>query len=151
MPGGCAKVDPRQNQKRVTASTPGGDEESSLTKRRRLNLSDGRSDGIHDRAKITERAVTDFLAMAESDGTDCSRFRYYGALASTSGERCRLTAISGEQQHILRLIRLTWKCWDGMFSVSAIRRIDWQRHTVEQFTTTGSPDAAAEDGITYGD
>jgi len=84
MPGGCAKADARQNRKRAIASVPGGDEASSPTKRRRLGLSDGESDIVNERAKITEPARTDFPAAAESDGTDCSRFRYYGALASTT-------------------------------------------------------------------
>ncbi|KAK0972238.1 hypothetical protein LTR54_017622 [Friedmanniomyces endolithicus] len=120
---GSAKVDARQNRKRGIASTAGDDEASSPTKRRRLDLLDGESDEIdNERAKITELARTDFPATAESDGTDCSRFRYYGALASTSvsydrwsrSERCRLTAISGEHRHIFRLISLTWEWTVGL-------------------------------------
>ncbi|KAK3066366.1 hypothetical protein LTR53_017318 [Teratosphaeriaceae sp. CCFEE 6253] len=84
MPGGCAEVDARQNRKRAYANIPGGDEASSPTKRRRMGLSDGASDRVDEHAKITEPAETDFPATAESDGTDCSRFRYYGALASTT-------------------------------------------------------------------
>lgn len=102
-------MDARQDRKRGVASTSGGDEASSPTKRRRLGVLDGESDGIdNERAKITELARTDVPATAESDGTHCSRFRYYGALASTSvsynrwSERRILPThtISGEQQQI---------------------------------------------------
>ncbi|KAK0840091.1 hypothetical protein LTS02_017290 [Friedmanniomyces endolithicus] len=85
FPGGCAKVDARPDGKRGIASTSGGNEASSPTKRRRLGILDGESEGIdNERAKITELARTNFPVTAESDGTDCSSFRYYGALASTS-------------------------------------------------------------------
>ncbi|KAK5143461.1 hypothetical protein LTR32_004405 [Rachicladosporium monterosium] len=56
-------------RRRGTASTPGGDEASSPT-RRRLNVSGAESDGIYELAKITELSGTDFPRTAESDGTD---------------------------------------------------------------------------------
>ncbi|KAK1810773.1 hypothetical protein LTR12_014857 [Friedmanniomyces endolithicus] len=102
MPGGHAEMDARQNRKRGIANIPGGNEASSPIKRRRLNIPDAESSGINELAKITELAGTEFPAMVESDGTDCSRFRYYGALASTSMTRAPGTPLADMTSHGLK-------------------------------------------------
>ncbi|KAK0890939.1 hypothetical protein LTS16_026121 [Friedmanniomyces endolithicus] len=75
MPGGYAERGARQNRKRGIANIPGGNETSSPTKRGRLNVLNARFPGINELAKITESAGTEFPAMVEPNGTDCSRFR----------------------------------------------------------------------------
>ncbi|KAK4903534.1 hypothetical protein LTR49_026846 [Elasticomyces elasticus] len=124
MPGSYDEMDARQERERDIASIPGGKEASSPTKRRCLKTLDAESSGNRELAKIIELTETDFSAIVESDNNDSSRFRYYGALASTS---------------------------DRPFSVPAIMGIDWQRQAVEQCSITRRPDAGAENGVTCGD
>ncbi|KAK0246792.1 hypothetical protein LTS09_018068 [Friedmanniomyces endolithicus] len=75
MPGVYAERGARQNRKRGIANIPGGNETSSPTKRGRLNVLNAGFPGINELAKITESAGTEFPAMVEPNGTDCSRFR----------------------------------------------------------------------------
>ncbi|KAK6442637.1 hypothetical protein LTR95_001116 [Oleoguttula sp. CCFEE 5521] len=65
-------------RKRPLSSATGYDETTSPTKRRRLD------DLAQDFSEIHEPAESDDLPTADSEGTDYSRFRYYGAMASTS-------------------------------------------------------------------
>ncbi|KAK0300371.1 hypothetical protein LTR82_018331, partial [Friedmanniomyces endolithicus] len=65
-------------RKRPSTSTTGYDEITSPTKRRRLEIPGQESTEFHGSAD------SDGLRTAESDGTNHSRFRYFGALASTS-------------------------------------------------------------------
>ncbi|KAK0301730.1 hypothetical protein LTR01_009193, partial [Friedmanniomyces endolithicus] len=65
-------------RKRPLTSPTGYDEITSPTKRRRLEISGQESTEFHGSAD------SDGLPTAESDGTSHSRFRYFGALASTS-------------------------------------------------------------------
>ncbi|KAK4905942.1 hypothetical protein LTR49_024828 [Elasticomyces elasticus] len=116
MSGGYAEMGARQNRKRGIVNIPGGKQASSPTKRRRLNILDTESSGADELAKIYELAGTECPAMMESDGTDCSGFRYYGALASTSLEVA------------------------GRFTlVSTIKGIDWQHKAIKQRSITRVP------------
>ncbi|KAK0924459.1 hypothetical protein LTR29_018163, partial [Friedmanniomyces endolithicus] len=65
-------------RKRPLTFTTGYDEITSPTKRRYLEISGQESTEFHGPAD------SDGLPTAESDGTNHSRFRYFGALASTS-------------------------------------------------------------------
>ncbi|KAK1088984.1 hypothetical protein LTR33_000282 [Friedmanniomyces endolithicus] len=73
----CADVGLRSSRKRAIVDMAGG-EASSPTKCRRLNNLGAELD------ETNESAGIDFPPTAESDGTEYSRFRHYGALASTS-------------------------------------------------------------------
>ncbi|KAK3620492.1 hypothetical protein LTR56_023372 [Elasticomyces elasticus] len=84
MPGSYDEMDAPQDRQRDVANIPGDEEASTLTKRTCLNILDAESSGNRELAKITELTRTDFPAVVESDGADCSRFRYCGALAFTS-------------------------------------------------------------------
>ncbi|KAK3669704.1 hypothetical protein LTR78_010387 [Recurvomyces mirabilis] len=65
-------------RKRPLSSATGYDKTTSPTKRRRLD------DLAQDFSEIHEPADSDDLPTADSEGTNYSRFRYYGAMASTS-------------------------------------------------------------------
>ncbi|KAK6401080.1 hypothetical protein LTR81_023733 [Elasticomyces elasticus] len=86
MPGSYDEMDAPQDRQRDVANIPGDEEASTLTKRTCLNILDAESSGNRELAKITELTRTDFPAVVESDGADCSRFRYCGALAFTSAD-----------------------------------------------------------------
>ncbi|TKA74654.1 hypothetical protein B0A55_07959 [Friedmanniomyces simplex] len=103
IPNGCAEVDVRQNLKRGMASTPGGDEAGSPTKRRRLNVSNAESsDGIDEVAKVTELAGIAFPAMAESDGTPLADTTSHGLKRKRSISEYRIS-----QERTLTKPRLT--------------------------------------------